>query len=196
MTHRAVVIRIEPAGDLAGYATISCRFSTDRIFNVVAEGASFELIEETLDSPLHKNYDDLESPLEWPTLFDVSRWAVIGAHIGGARVGEALLAVDTPGVDMLEHRDDLLVLWDIRVDRRAQGMGVGRALFRAAEQWGEAHGCVEMKIETQNVNRAACRFYEAMGCVLAGVNRGAYPELPDEVQLIWRKPLRARLRTG
>jgi GNAT superfamily N-acetyltransferase len=184
-----VEIRVGPAGDLAGYASIPARFSTDTIFSVSAEGPPFELIGQLLDAPLHKNYDELESPHEWPALFDVSRWAVMTASIDNARVGHALLARDTPGVDMLENRHDLLVVWDIRVHPRAQGMGVGRRLFRAIEDWGNAHGCIELKIETQNVNHAACRFYEAMGCVLASANRGAYPDLPDEVQLIWRKML-------
>ena len=37
----------------------------------------------------------------------------------------------------------------------------------------------------QNVNVAACRFYMAMGCELSAVNLHAYPDLPDEAQLIW-----------
>ena len=46
-----------------------------------------------------------------------------------------------------------------------------------------------MEVETQNINVSACRFYARQGCVLSAVNRFAYPELPDEVQLIWRKDL-------
>ena len=51
-------------------------------------------------------------------------------------------------------------------------------------------GCRLLKIETQNVNVAACCFYAAQGCTLGGVNRFAYlgaygAAHPDEVQLIW-----------
>ena len=45
-----------------------------------------------------------------------------------------------------------------------------------------------MKIETQNVNVGACRFYERMGCVLERVDRLAYsgcPEVAGEVMLVW-----------
>jgi hypothetical protein len=46
-----------------------------------------------------------------------------------------------------------------------------------------------MKIETQNINVPACRFYAKHGFILGAVNRFAYPELPDEVELIWCKEL-------
>jgi hypothetical protein len=88
----AIEIEVGPAGYLAGYASIPARFSTDTIFSVSADGPPFELTGQPLDTPLHKNYDELESPHEWPKLFDVS----------------------------------------------------------------------QLKVETQNVNHAACRFYEAM----------------------------------
>jgi ribosomal protein S18 acetylase RimI-like enzyme len=65
----------------------------------------------------------------------------------------------------------------------------GAVLFRAAEDWAAARGCGWLKIETQNVNAAACRFYQKMGCTLGGIDRFAYPELPREVQLLWWKAL-------
>jgi ribosomal protein S18 acetylase RimI-like enzyme len=81
------------------------------------------------------------------------------------------------------------VLWDIRVVPERRGHGIGTALFRAAEAFAAARGCRELKVETQNVNVPACRFYQRHGCVLRTVNRFAYPALPDEVQLIWTKSL-------
>jgi hypothetical protein len=47
-----------------------------------------------------------------------------------------------------------------------------------------------MKVETQDVNVAACRFYTSAGYALANVERGAYPAFPDEVRLIFEKVLR------
>ena len=92
---------------------------------------------------------------------------------------------------MLEGRDDLAVLWDLRVSPDARGQGIGHHLFAAAEDWARARGCREIKIETQNNNVAACRFYARQGCVLQTVRENAYPDLPDETQLIWHKPLTA-----
>jgi len=42
-----------------------------------------------------------------------------------------------------------------------------------------------LKVESQNINVPACRFYDAQGCELRAVQHGAYPDLPDEVQLLW-----------
>jgi hypothetical protein len=40
-------------------------------------------------------------------------------------------------------------------------------------------------VETQNINVPACRFYARQGCVLGAIHPDAYPDLPDEVQLLW-----------
>lgn len=100
-----------------------------------------------------------------------------------------MIAFDTPGVEMLEGRRDLAVLWDIRVAPEARGQGVGAALFRAAEEWARARGCSQFKVETQNVNVAACRFYARQGCVLTAIDPSAYPGLPGQIQLLWYKDL-------
>jgi hypothetical protein len=60
---------------------------------------------------------------------------------------------------MLAGRKDLALLWDIR--------------------------CRRLMVETQNINVGACRFYERKGCMLRTVRRGAYPQLPQEIQLRW-----------
>jgi hypothetical protein len=52
-----------------------------------------------------------------------------------------------------------------------------------------ARECRQLKVETQNINVPACRFYARQGCVLGVIDRFAYPTLPDEVQLLWYKDL-------
>jgi ribosomal protein S18 acetylase RimI-like enzyme len=101
--------------------------------------------------------------------------------------GVDLVEPDSRGLDMLEGRDDLVVLWDIRVSPNARRLGVGSALFRSLEAWARARSCRELQVETQNTNGAACRFYEHQGCRLKRVDRHAYSSLPGEVQLIWSK---------
>jgi GNAT superfamily N-acetyltransferase len=90
---------------------------------------------------------------------------------------------------MLEGRRDLAVLWDLRVAPQVRGRGVGAALFGAVADWAVGQGCRQLKVETQNTNVAACRFYARQGCVLGALNRFAYPDLPEEVQLLWYKVL-------
>jgi ribosomal protein S18 acetylase RimI-like enzyme len=100
-----------------------------------------------------------------------------------------VIATNTPGLYMLGGRDDVAVLWDIRVSPQERGGGVGSALFRAAGDWAGARDCRWLEIETQNVNVPACRFYHKMGCTLGGIDRFAYSGQPGEVQLLWWKPL-------
>ena len=69
------------------------------------------------------------------------------------------------------------------------GLGVGSALLAAGESWAQARSAHILKVETQNTNVPACRFYASRGFVLRDVRRGAYPELPTEVQLLWYKDL-------
>ena len=90
---------------------------------------------------------------------------------------------------MLEGRSDLAVLWDIRVAPDARRRGIGAALMAAAERWAEAQGCAELKVETQNINVPACRFYARQGFTLREARRFAYPGLPDEIQLLWYRPI-------
>jgi hypothetical protein len=48
-----------------------------------------------------------------------------------------------------------------------------------------------IEVETQNINVPACRFYARMGCRLGAVDRQAYPEFPNEVQLLFYKRIGA-----
>jgi len=130
-----------------------------------------------------------EGPLQWAKRFDVSNWRLFVARVQGGRVGGAVVAYDTKGLDMLEGRTDLAVLWDIRVAPAIRGQGVGSALFQAVEAWATAKGCSRLKVETQNINASACRFYARQRCVVEAAHRGAYPNLPDEIQLLWCKDL-------
>jgi GNAT superfamily N-acetyltransferase len=89
---------------------------------------------------------------------------------------------------MLEGREDLSVLWDIRVRPDKRGNGIGEALFNTALEWSLLRGCRQMKIEPQNINTAACHFYTKMGCELGTIHRFAYmqdPNLTHEVMLNW-----------
>ena len=89
---------------------------------------------------------------------------------------------------MLEGRADLSVLWDLRVAEEYQHQGLGSALFEKAAKWSRAQGMKEMKIECQNNNVRAARFYAGKGAVLGAINARAYqgrPELEEEVQLLW-----------
>jgi GNAT superfamily N-acetyltransferase len=152
----------------------------------------FALSARRLENPYVKDYDaiDGEGPLCWRRRFDVSNWTLFTARVSGRPVGGAAVAFNTPGLTMLEGRRDLSVLWDIRVAPDARGNGIGSALFERVEAWAQAHGCRQLKVETQHINVRACGFYARHGCTLRAVHHSAYHELPEEIQLLWYKDLR------
>jgi len=179
---------------LAEYSPISIAFEVSRVYDVSGapwNAVRFLLTERSLAIPYEKDYDSVagDPPRDWARRFDLSRWITLFAREEGRAIGAAAIAFDTPGVEMLEGRRDLAVLWDIRVAPESRGRGVGLALFRATEAWARSRGCVELKVETQNINVPACLFYVGQGCQLRAVNRGAYPDLPHEIQLLWHKDL-------
>lgn len=191
---REVEVRERRADWLGQYATVSISFEVRSMLEPVLKGAGLagiEFVERSVRQPWHKDYDVLPDnhPTAWAQRFDLTNWGILSAHREGALVGGAVVAFRTLGVDMLQGREDLAVVWDLRVSTEARGRGVGAALFEAAERWAATRGARWLKIETQNVNVAACRFYAARGCELGGIDRFAYPDLPDEVQLMWFKRL-------
>jgi GNAT superfamily N-acetyltransferase len=194
-----VEVNEESIATLEEYASVPIAFEVSMVLDVTEVGdglVKFVLTERRIDAPYVKDYDAIkgEHPTTWAKRFDVSGWGVLAAKAEGRRVGGAVVVFDTPRLDMLEGRGDLAVLWDIRVSPEARSIGVGSALFRAAEAWARGRDCRQLKVETQNINVAACRFYARQGCVLAAVNRLAYPGLPDEIQMFWYKELHPSLQ--
>ncbi len=184
----------EASGRLAEVASIPIGFRVEAMLDVVLQEhglGGIVLVERRLAEPFDKDYDTVreEGPATWSKRFDVSRWGLLVACAGTRWIGSAVLAFATSGVLMLEGRNDLAVLWDLRVRPEYRGRGVGHRLFNAAEVWALTRRCRQLKIETQNTNVVACRFYVRNGCELGAIHRHAYSALPDEVQLLWYKEL-------
>ena len=164
---------------------VETRFRVDEIDNGLG---GFRLIEERVDPPYVKDYDGDkgEGPTRWRNQWDIDHWGVLSVFHGNQRVGGAVVAYDTKDVLMLEGRKDLAALWDIRVHPDFRGKGIGAKLFQRAVDWAKSRNCRDFKVETQNINVPACRFYAKRGCKLGAINRYAYPNHINEVELIWR----------
>ena len=187
-------MREEPLAALSDYASIPIAFSTSTVLEVewIANGlGGVRLVDAPLDQPLTKDFDDDEPVAHWRCLGDISHWGFFAAFFDGQRVGGAVVAHKTPGVHMLEGREDLAVLWDMRVHPGVRRSGVGTRLLDHAIQFARVSGYAFLKVESQNTNPAACRFYAKSGFALGGVRRGVYAEYPDEVQLLWYLDLRS-----
>jgi len=179
-----------PPERLTDYARIPSRLEVKSSLQVelVDGGLGGMLLHQAaVEKPYLKDYDSYgETPSDWPQLFDVTNWGFFLAMDGDRLAGAAAVAFDTPGVSMLEGRRDLAVLWDLRSQPAYRGAGI--LLFRHAAQWSKKHACRQMKVETQNINVPACRFYQRMGCQLGEIRRFGYAAVPSvahEVMLNW-----------
>lgn len=179
---------------LCEYEKVSIAFRVETFFRVELSDSGLgglKLIEEKVESPFVKDYDEHqnEKPSTWTTRFDLSNWGILSAFDGEKRIGGAAIAWQTPGVFMLEEGKDLACLWDLRVAPDYRSRKVGYSLFAAALDWAKQRDCRLFKVETQNINVPACRFYARQGCHLGALNLHAYPEEMNEVQLIWYRNL-------
>jgi streptothricin acetyltransferase len=180
---------------LSEYATIPITFEVRSIYQVetLDNGlGGLRLVERPVSPSYIKDYDAYEDgpPTTWPRYFDMCNWGFLLARESpiSPPIGGTTIAWNTNGVNMLEGRDDLAVLWDIRVRPEQRGQGIGAQLLACAADWARQRDCTQLKIETQNINIPACRFYASQGCQLGVIHRYAYagrPQVSNETMLIW-----------
>lgn len=179
----------ESVAALSEYESVPIAFRVASHFLVMPlDGGlgGLRFVEESV-IPYIKDYDanECERPSRWLGRWDISHWGILSAFIGSERVGGAAVAWKTPEINMLEGREDLACLWDLRVHPEYRNKGIGHRLFDRALLWSRERRCLRLKVETQNINVPACRFYARQGCELGGVNRYAYGEALNEIQMLW-----------
>jgi GNAT superfamily N-acetyltransferase len=183
---------------LERYGEVSIAYRVETVLEVEEVDGGFgglRLRETPLAEPYDKDYDEPEPPTRWKKRLDHGEWGFLEARDGGRVVGRAIVVCRDPGLHVLDYRNDLVDLWDLRVRPEERGRGIGTRLFEHAVAWGLERDCVQLKVETQNVNVPACRFYARMGCRLAGIQRHAYaaePAVAHEVRLLWMLELHDR----
>ena len=188
------IIVEEPISGLVEYGTIPIHFEVRTVYDVqVPEHGlgGFVLVEREIETPWVKDYDAVkgEGPTSWAEKWDISNWGILSVFVDDRRAGGCVIAYDTDGVNKLEGSKDIAALWDLRVHPELRGRGIGAALFTEAVAWTAERGCYCLKVETQNINVPACRFYAKQGCVLGAINRFGYRDLPEEVELVWYKAI-------
>ena len=130
-----------------------------------------------------------DTPSDFPKEFDISNWAFFMAFDGDKPIGAVTAASKTKEIRMLDNRDDLCTLWDIRVDDAYKNMGVGTELFKMVVDWSRRNGLKQIKIECQTNNVPACKFYAKQGAVLRKFDEYACVDFHDvrehEMEVIW-----------
>ena len=182
-----IEIRQHSAEILSEYVKIPISFSVEsyyqiRLLNSGLDG--IKLTEKEILKPYDKDYDIINPPIKWAERFDTTDWVFLIAYTDDIITGGTILVHSSSDINLLEGRNDLAVLWDIRVSPKYRGMGIGKSLFNSAVARAKEKDCSQLKIETQNTNVKACKFYAKQGCDLGLVNRFAYEDNPD-VMLCW-----------
>jgi GNAT superfamily N-acetyltransferase len=177
---------------LPQYSQIQASYRVESVFAVrlIRGGLGGIQLWENRVEPYTKDYDASGEggPERWPEQFDVETWGIFLARCEGNTVGGVTVAHNTGGVSLLEGREDLAVLWDLRVVQDVRRLGIGTRLIEHSAEWARAQGCSQLIFETQNVNVPACRLYERLGCELGRIDRYGYrghPIVGDEVMLVW-----------
>ena len=172
------VSKLEEYGNIPFCYTTNKKYEIKRIDNGKG-GIKLELVDvPTFTKDFGNNVN------HWKELFDMSNWKFFVAYDEDKMIGGSIVATKTKNCNMLEGRDDLAVLWDIRVSEEYKGMGIGTKLVCMAKEYAKSNGFRELKIECQNTNPAAVNFYYKQGAKLGAINMYAYKDYPDEVQLL------------
>ena len=186
------IISVQQVGSecLSHYALLPMFCEVRSVIDLKSRGGVNELCERPIENIFSKNYLAFPEadPLQWCTQFDISDWGFWLALSDNTVVGGAAVARNSRQIRLIGGRADVAALWDIRVAPSQRRQGVGSALFRAAADWAKVNGSRLLRIETQNVNVAACRFYERLGCRLSETDATAYAgrsQVADEVMMIW-----------
>jgi ribosomal protein S18 acetylase RimI-like enzyme len=128
-------------------------------------------------SPYAKRY-----PIEkadYSTYINNPEQTIFLAFVDGQFAGQITLQKDWNQYATIE---------DITVDVQYRRMGVGRELVARAVRWAKDNKLIGVRLETQDTNVAACRFYERLGFKLCGFDPYLYKGIEgveDEVALYW-----------
>lgn len=116
-------------------------------------GFEFEEVEV---NPYIKDLSVYEKATEYAANFDISNWRFYMAFDEDKPIGAMTIAGKTPNLNMLCGRDDVCILWDIRVTDEYKHRGIGQKLLNMGIDRAKADGYRQMIIECQNNNVPAC----------------------------------------
>lgn len=183
-----ISIREVTKQDLGEYAQIPMWLKVTSKYELekVNGGLGGILLKEVKVDEYIKDLGVYEKPLEWEEQFNISNWGFFIAYDNDKPIGGAALVYNTEGVNLLRNRKDIVVLWDIRIAPEYKARGIGSEIFSHIIDWSKDRNCKQIKIETQNNNVPACKFYAKQGAKLAQIDEYAYyGEDDDEVMLMW-----------
>lgn len=182
-------IRLMKSDDIPKLADMRPGFVSDTVLKVERMGSGYamgwQLVEAQLDQPYNKGrgYDfdrnERESIAKRLAEPDSLEKVVID-NVSGRIVG--VLDVAT------ESWRNVAWIWNIMLDVDVRTQGLGRELIQQCIEWAKQKDLRAIMLETQTNNVPACKFYQAMGFELVGINDVFYTNRDierDEVALFW-----------
>ncbi|MFF4947975.1 GNAT family N-acetyltransferase [Streptomyces chattanoogensis] len=169
---RRIVYRQAGPQDEEQIGAIDDSFTTDTVYEVVADDEGFALRATVVDPPLVKKFpadesNDDESHGDESDGSDDSDDLHVEVAVDGGKVCGFVVA----GVEEWHQR---LVVHEIAVAPTHRGYGVGSALMQRACAYGRRLGARTAWLETTNVNVPAVRAYRRMGFTLCGLDTTFY----------------------
>lgn len=176
------------------YDTISMNVDVRTEYKIkrIDNGLGGLIFEEVQVTPYIKDLSVYERATEYEKNFDITNWHFYMAFDDDKPIGAMTIAGRTPNLNMLSEKDDVCVLWDIRVADNYKHQGVGQKLMDVGIDDAKSSGYNQMIIECQNNNVPACHFYRKQGALLSKVDMYAYyheEDCKNEIQFVWHLDL-------
>ena len=188
-------IRPFEAKDQAALDACDFTFSTQKVLSL------YKLV-KGLTTQWSLSERDLEGQYTGNYALGTGEWEVMRAR--GEESPALLLVAEQAGLPIalldvgFEDWNETARIWNVYIDAKHRGQGLGRALIAQAAAWASApeRKARALIAETQTNNYPACQFYLACGFELSGIDDHFYSNNDrdakmgiGEVALFWYKAL-------
>jgi ribosomal protein S18 acetylase RimI-like enzyme len=183
-----LVIRSLTFDDIPRLVEVDAEFESDRFLDVdkITSGleVTWRLIERPLASPFRSS--DFSLNRRQREEVGVRLREADGLYLAAEdkNTGRIVALLDVER----ERWRDTATVWNILIDRAYRRKGMGHELMSRAIAWAREQGLRGIVLETQTNNLPACRFYQAMGFKLCGLDDHFYSNDDigvKEVAIFW-----------
>lgn len=153
-------------------------FTTDKkIIPIITASNNLDYCIESLSIPIEKPWEQDDKDAKQYIEYNES--TAFFAYYYNELVGQIILQKSWNNFCFIE---------DLRVSKKTRRQGIGKILMNKAIEWSLNKKLAGLRLETQDINVNACKFYKAMGFSLKGFDQCLYHSIPNskkEVALYW-----------